>query len=104
MCTLGVVLVTLAVVLPPQPINSASLAPGACVTLDFPAPQEYGTGLEARLATAADMNQDAKQDLVTVGPNGVSILLGDGLGGFAAFPKRAGSARDSKSLPAREEV
>jgi len=59
-----------------------------CASLDFTPPQEYGVGLQsagaahAPVATAADMNSDGNPDIVQVETAGVSVLLGDGVGGF----------------------
>lgn len=92
------VVVALAVSLT-QRQKATTFSPGACATLDFTAPQEYGTGLQAGPITAADMNRDGRQDLITVGANGVSILLGDGTGGFLA-PATFGSAGGDMVLTA----
>jgi hypothetical protein len=64
---------------------------GSCATLRFAAPAHFGTGGSpspyglSSIATS-DFNSDGKLDLVTVNANSdtVSVLLGDGVGGFAA--------------------
>ena len=61
-------------------LNGATIAaPGV---FGFTAANSYPTGVIPSSVTTADMNWDGKLDLVVSGFGGVSVLLGDGFGGF----------------------
>ena len=57
-----------------------------CNPIDFKAPADFGAGTNPRSMAIGDFNGDGKQDLAIANQdsNNVSILLGDGAGGFAA--------------------
>jgi hypothetical protein len=63
----------------------ASAPPADAATYGFSAPTSFPAG-GARWVTTGDLDRDGDLDLVTANPGGddVSVLLGDGSGGFAA--------------------
>ena len=60
--------------------------PATCNPVTFTAPADFGAGTNPRSVAIGDFNGDGKQDLAIANQdsNNVSILLGDGAGGFAA--------------------
>jgi hypothetical protein len=68
-----------------QPATSnlyASLTGGSCPTPSFGLPTNYPVGQDPSFAATADFNHDGKLDLVSANNTNISVLLGDGLGGF----------------------
>jgi FG-GAP-like repeat len=62
------------------------LAPGAADAVNFTGPVNFAAGSQPFSVAVADFNSDSKSDLVVANFNSdnVSLLLGDGLGGFSA--------------------
>jgi Calx-beta domain/FG-GAP-like repeat len=60
--------------------------PVTCNPVDFKAPADFGAGTNPRSVAIGDFNGDGNQDLAIANQDSsnVSILLGDGVGGFAA--------------------
>ena len=60
--------------------------PATCNPVTFTAPADFGAGTNPRSVAIGDFNRDGKQDLAIANQdsNNVSILLGDGAGGFGA--------------------
>src|SRR5215469_5518173 len=96
----GVIAVALALVLAvgmcgglavaPQRVAAAGMIPasgGGCSTASFMqvAGSPFGAGTEPRSVAVGDFNGDGKPDLAVAnfGSNNVTILLGDGKGGFS---------------------
>jgi hypothetical protein len=60
----------------------ASVIAGACPTPSFGPPTNYPVGQSPSFAATADFNHDGNLDLVSANSTNISVLLGDGLGGF----------------------
>ena len=64
----------------------AHASAAACPSLNFSAPTSFSTGENSAYVAVGDFNKDGKQDLVVANSyffaNDVSLLLGDGTGGF----------------------
>jgi len=58
--------------------------PPACPSVTFATPVDFAAGSGPRATAIGDFNGDGKQDIVVANDisNNVSVLLGDGLGGF----------------------
>ena len=71
--------------LPPW-VSALLMAAGASAQVSFYATTTWPTGTNPYQVAVGDFNGDGKQDLATANQNtsNVSILMGDGLGGFAA--------------------
>ena len=66
--------------------GDAAAQTSGCATPSFAAATNFGAGDAPTSITTGDFNADGKPDLATANfiSNNVSVLLGDGLGGFAA--------------------
>src|ERR1043165_9500390 len=64
----------------------AHASAAACPSLNFSAPTSFSAGENSAYVAVGDFNEDGKQDLVVANSyffaNDVSLLLGDGTGGF----------------------
>jgi len=65
--------------------ESSDMAP--CPTTEFDGAKSFPTGGTSYFVVSGDFNYDGKRDIATASDTGVSILIGDGNGRFAA-PKR----------------
>lgn len=65
---------------------SLTVTQAACSPVTFSSAVNYGVATSPRSTAIGDFNRDGKQDLAVAnqGSNNVSVLLGDGAGGFGA--------------------
>ncbi|HYF37985.1 MAG TPA: VCBS repeat-containing protein, partial [Prosthecobacter sp.] len=61
--------------------------PPTCNPVSFVAAANFGVGTRPSQVVVGDFNGDGKQDLAVAEQDDVSILLGDGVGGFSAATK-----------------
>lgn len=67
--------------------QTAAAQAGRCLSASFAAPRSFDAGAYPTSVTVGDFNSDRKLDLAVNSPGSISVLLGDGTGGFAPTRK-----------------